>query len=303
MSGESTLARRVSTPVNRQVEAWHPPIPWTEAVTAWIGAPFQATWPLFWPFMLIAIFTVVFRWTNADVAISDLFYDHAAQEWSWFFHTGCTLFYRGGIYPAFFLFGMAIVVLVTGLLLRSEKLYRTGLFLSLLFVIGPGLIVNYGFKNHWGRPRPHQIVDFNGTMSFVPLGTPGTLDHHNSSFPSGHAAVAFYLIGPAFLANPRRRGLGTKLMMIGLGYGGAMALVRVVQGGHFVSDVVWSAAIVYFTAVALSALILRLRAPLLPQTVFTAFLASIRGAGPGTVKVERQPESAPIPVQADVPFP
>ncbi len=260
MNGESTLARVATT--TAEPKPWPSSIPaghGVNAATDWIGTPFQAHWPIAWPLGLIALFTVVFRCTKADIAISDLFYDHATQQWSWFFNTGCTLFYRRGIYPAFVLFGASVVLQIAGIIARRGNLYRAGLFLSLLFIIGPGMIVNYGFKNHWGRPRPHQIKDFDGPMAFVPLGSPGISAHHNSSFPSGHAAVAFYLIGPAFLASPRRRGLGTKLMIAGLGFGGAMALVRVMQGGHFMSDVVWSAAIVYFTAVGLSVLILKPR--------------------------------------------
>ncbi|MDP1796601.1 MAG: phosphatase PAP2 family protein, partial [Planctomycetaceae bacterium] len=199
--------------------------------------------------ILIAFFTAVFRWTDADIFISSLFYDHARNQWVWFFNSGCTLFYRGGIYPAVVLCICGGLLLPIGHITRNWTLYRAGWFLLLLFAIGPGLIVNYGFKTHWGRPRPHQIMDFDGLHAFVSVGSPGTLEHHNSSFPSGHAAVAFYLIAPAFLASPQRRGMPTKLMIAGLSYGGVMALVRVVQGGHFVSDVVWSAAIVYFTAV------------------------------------------------------
>jgi len=264
MNGKSTLARVGTTSSEARTTAWPQPATpanWTDASTEWIGAPFIAKWPLAWPFGLTVLFTAIFRCTNADIVISDWFYDHSTQEWTWFFNTGCTLFYRRGIYPAFVLFGVSVVAQAAAIVMKREKLYRAGLFLSLLFIIGPGLIVNYGFKNHWGRPRPHQIDHFNGPMAFVPLGSPGIRSYHNSSFPSGHAAVAFYLIGPSFLVNSRRRGLAGKLMITGLVFGGAMALVRVMQGGHFVSDVVWSAAIVYFTAVGLSVVVLRPRSP------------------------------------------
>lgn len=269
MNGESTLACVAAPAPEPSVAHWSQSVrspSWVTWVTAWIEIPFQSTWPLVWPLCLMTVFTVVFRWTDIDITISDRFYNHSTHEWTWFFHTGCTLFYRRGTYPAFAMFGVAILLLFSGLWMRRETLYRSGLFLTLLFIIGPGLIVNYGFKNHWGRPRPHQITYFDGPMPHAVVGSPGVSQFHNSSFPSGHAAVAFYLIGPAFLASPRRRGLGTRLMMIGLGFGGAMALVRVMQGGHFMSDVVWSAAIVYFTAVGLSALILRPQFSLLPQS-------------------------------------
>ena len=159
--------------------------------------------------------------------------------------------------------------------------YRAGLFLTLLFIIGPGLIVNHGFKNHWGRPRPHQVQEFDGQHAFVPVGSPGPLQQHNSSFPSGHAAVAFYLMGPGFIVHAHRRRLSQSLIFGGLLFGGVMALVRVIQGGHFVSDVLTSAAIVYFTAVILSRCVLHPQASLalFLERQFTGAASSSTNAG------------------------
>ncbi len=261
MNSDRPAAAAVTTSTEVLVRPWtvthrvDAPL-WKQAVS-WIGHPFEANWPLIAPAVGLLIFTTFFRWTNADLFVSSLFYNAASHHWPWFFFPGCTLFYRVGTYPAFALFGIGLLLVAVGRTARRWQLYRAGFFLVLLFIIGPGLIVNQGFKNHWGRPRPHQVERFGGLHAFVPVGSPGPLQQHNSSFPSGHAAVAFYLIGPAFLASPRRRGLATGLMIGGLAFGGTMALVRVIQGGHFVSDVVWSAAIVYFTAVALAAVILR----------------------------------------------
>lgn len=223
----------------------------------WIGQPFNRGWPILLPLVAIVSLAALFRWTTLDPFLSSFFYDQQSQQWPWFFHAGCTLFYRGGIYPAFVLFGLGCVMLAVGLARHRAVEVRAGLFLVLVFIIGPGLIVNQGFKNHWGRPRPHQIQDFGGLHAFVPVGSPGPLQQHNSSFPSGHAAVAFYLMSPGFILHARRRRLSNTLLFGGLLFGGAMALVRVIQGGHFVSDVLSSAAIVYFTAVILSRIVLQ----------------------------------------------
>ncbi|OYW24720.1 MAG: hypothetical protein B7Z55_01380, partial [Planctomycetales bacterium 12-60-4] len=81
--------------------------------------------------------------------------------------------------------------------------------------------------------------------------------NHNSSFPSGHAAVAFYLMAPAFIVHGRRPRLAKGLLLFGLLFGACMSATRVVQGGHFASDVIWSAGIVYFTCVGFAQLLLR----------------------------------------------
>ena len=139
----------------------------------------------------------------------------------------------------------------------TGTLQRAGLFLALLMLIGPGLIVNVGFKEFWGRPRPNQIQTFGGQFQYAEVGSWGRLPHGNSSFPSGHAAMAFYMMAPGFLAGRRRPKLAAKLFALGAIFGLCMAASRVIQGAHFASDVIWGGAIVYFTGAILSRLILR----------------------------------------------
>lgn len=215
-------------------------------------------WPVLGPLMAMLAFTAVFRWSAIDLAIARLFYDHQEHRWPWFYSSLCTWFYHGGIYPGLVLVAIGMAWIVWSLIRRLPwRSVQGGVFLVALFGIGPGLIVNQTFKYSWGRPRPNQVVEFGGSHAFVPVGSPGTLHRHNSSFPSGHAAVAFYLMAPAFLVNDRHRRLARSLMLGGVAFGTCMGAVRVVQGGHFVSDVVWSGAIVYFTGMVLSRLLLR----------------------------------------------
>jgi membrane-associated PAP2 superfamily phosphatase len=64
-----------------------------------------------------------------------------------------------------------------------------------------------------------------------------------NSFPSGHASIGFYLLVLYFILNKKK-----SFLFLGLAYGGIMALGRMVQGGHFLSDVLTSWFIVYITA-------------------------------------------------------
>lgn len=228
---------------------------------AWL-AVFDGTrrirWPVLWPLVLLLVFSGVFRWTSLDVSISRCFYDAEAQRWPWYDSSVCKWFYRRGMYPAWGLGVAACVWLAWGLYhRRTWRSVQPSVYLLVVLLVGPGLIVNQLFKQSWGRPRPHQITAFRGSYAFVPVGTPGTLTQHNSSFPSGHAAVAFYLITPAFLVAQEHRRLARGLMTLGLLYGLWMGGIRVIQGGHFLSDVVWSGAIVYFTAAFCALVLLR----------------------------------------------
>jgi lipid A 4'-phosphatase len=107
-------------------------------------------------------------------------------------------------------------------------------FLLLLLALGPGLIVNLGMKEHWGRSRPADLVDFGGDKAFTPAFV--LSDQGGRSFPSGHAAAAFYLAAVAF-AVARRKRLWIRLA---LEYGVVVGIMRIAAGGHFLSDVVTS---------------------------------------------------------------
>jgi lipid A 4'-phosphatase len=120
------------------------------------------------------------------------------------------------------------------------------LFLLLSFAIGPGLLANTVLKDHWGRARPSQVVEFGGDKSFTPALLPSGQCDRNCSFVSGHAAMAFALIGFAFLPATRRR--RWPAAAAALAFGCFVGVARIAQGGHFLSDTVFAALLVTGTA-------------------------------------------------------
>ncbi len=63
--------------------------------------------------------------------------------------------------------------------------------------------------------------------------------------------MGFCLIAPAFLLRRQRPAWALTILIVGLTAGLLLGTCRIVQGKHFPSDVIWSAGIVYFTAVLL----------------------------------------------------
>ncbi|OYW12825.1 MAG: hypothetical protein B7Z55_17950, partial [Planctomycetales bacterium 12-60-4] len=142
----------------------------------WVASPFTTGWPLVLPLMGLLTLSAAFRWSDLDLWISRQFYDPHSQTWPFFYSTWCTIFYRRGVYPAFALSVAAIYLVMCGLCFAHRRDWlRAGLFLMLVFAVGPGLIINTAFKQHWGRPRPHQLAQFGGEHEFAAVGTPGTL--------------------------------------------------------------------------------------------------------------------------------
>jgi lipid A 4'-phosphatase len=123
---------------------------------------------------------------------------------------------------------------------------RAALFLLLALALGPGLVVNVAFKDHWGRARPSQVTAFGGDKHFTPAFVPSDQCDHNCSFPAGDPSVGFFFVAPAFLLRERRR----RRLAIGgaLALGAFFGLTRLAQGGHFLSDVVASGFLVFATS-------------------------------------------------------
>jgi len=114
------------------------------------------------------------------------------------------------------------------------------LFLFLVLVVG-SLVVEVLMKGTWGRARPRDILEFGGDLLFTPAWVISGQCSYNCSFVSGHAAIGFYFMSIAWV-------LKRKVWLLpGLILGLALGLTRIVQGGHFPSDVILPAFVVYFT--------------------------------------------------------
>lgn len=148
--------------------------------------------------------------------------------------------YRGTpwVGRAMFLCSGVVLLLACWRRLRPARWrWRRAAAVHLVLLVGLGLVVHAVFKEHWGRPRPYELQVFAGTQSYVPALRPVGSCRGNCSFVSGHAATGFALLSMGMFSARarRRRWFGVALcsgLLIGAG--------RVLQGGHFVSDVLFA---------------------------------------------------------------
>jgi len=148
---------------------------------------------------------------------------------------------RKGIPIFIYAFGFAaLVVFLINKFTVKTYLGVTGhraLFLIVAMIMGPGLVVNGVFKSHWDRARPSQIVQFGGTKQFSPPFIISDQCEKNCAFVSGHSSVGFYFVSLALLFSGARR----RALYIGsIVFGCAVGFGRIVDGAHFLSDVIFS---------------------------------------------------------------
>ncbi len=109
--------------------------------------------------------------------------------------------------------------------------------------LASGGIVNLLLKAHIGRARPMHILEFGGTAQFTPAWQMADQCARNCSFTSGEVAMAaslaistLVLLWPR-LNTPRARVLSVAVASV---YVGAVAVLRIGLGRHFLSDAVFS---------------------------------------------------------------
>ncbi len=191
---------------------------------------------------IVSFFNV---YAELDVYISSIFYN----DEDGFFLKDNILIWLGGKAPP-------VISGILSLLIASKAItihlktksfalrhYHFIIFLSLSCIIGPGIMVHHVFKDSFNRPRPRQIAVFGGEDVFQSpiFGSIKTGRHF--SFPSGHAAVGYMFCAFGFIDGSRRNVIWGLSIIAGLLFG----FVRVVQGAHFLSDVLFSGPLIFFT--------------------------------------------------------
>ncbi|MDB5665447.1 phosphatase PAP2 family protein [Cypionkella sp.] len=203
---------------------------------------------------LIGLTLLIFGlWPGIDLTISGYFHDATGfplRQNHWL------EFLRNQIWNASLVVFFVAAVLLCLSLWRKTDGWFWG-YIVAVFVMGPGLAVNRGFKSHWGRARPTQVTEFGGSAQFTPAWKISDQCAQNCSFVSGEGAgttamtIALLLILFRYrhhLGQPLYRA-GQAVTLLTFGF---VVWQRVASGGHFVSDVLLSALLVSLIAAVLA---------------------------------------------------
>lgn len=206
------------------------------------------------PLLLMGLITPFTPWL--DLTISRYFFQNGFQSNALF-----DILYNEGILPAWITVGSALVVLVGSFWMPTWKSYRRAAgVLVLSLAIGSGLIAHLIFKDHWGRPRPKQVIEFGGHQPFRPYYDANLFNQTepSKSFPCGHCTMGFYFFALALVGRyERSKRIYITGMILAWGLGLLLGFARMAQGGHFFSDVLAAALIMWYTPLVLTTVLYR----------------------------------------------
>ena len=195
-------------------------------------------------FFIIILFLAI--GSSMDIYISKLFY-LGKEKFILESYFILTIFFRKIFLPLIILYLMVLPIIA--IFLPIEKLYFNSKLKSkeVWFVIGSFLFnlivfVNLTLKNLWGRARPNDILQFGGVENFSPWFELSNACNINCSFVSGDAAVGFSLVILFIVTKNKIFFWGS--LIAGLSIGS----IRIMEGGHFFSDVIMSGLVIYLLA-------------------------------------------------------
>ena len=182
-------------------------------------------------------------WPLLDVWVSGLFVQSDGKFW--LSESGFAEDIRMPIWLASVaLAAMSCLMLGVSLLrgAKAQTSWRLWAFVTALYVVGPGLLVNALLKQTWGRARPVTIEAFGGDKLFTPPFEIAGQCISNCSFVSGEAASAAVMVivlAICFGRNVARQQRAPVIIMLG-GIFMLASGMRVASGRHFLSDVVFA---------------------------------------------------------------
>lgn len=193
-------------------------------------------------FLISIIFLTV--GSSIDIFISDLFY-RGGQVFTLQSFSLMTILAREIFLPFVVLY--ILILPIISLYLPLNKIYfgfdfdfKKIIFLWLSFIFNLVVIVNILLKGFWGRARPNDILELGGKDFFTPWYEISSACNSNCSFVSGDASVGFSLIGLFFLTKNKI------FFWLALFSGLFLGLIRILEGGHFLSDIVIAGFIILF---------------------------------------------------------
>jgi lipid A 4'-phosphatase len=186
--------------------------------------------------LFFALCVIFFFFPKLDISFTEIFYHHHL-DFIYRDHPLVVICFRLVPIVTMVWGGFCVIYLIYNLWRKKQVLSSPVFYLLMAVLLGPGLLINYGLKENFGRARPKHILEFGGDKAFTaPLIISDQCDK-NCSFSSGHASMGYYFSALSYVVGAPYQGA---VFLFGIVLGSMIGLGRVLQGGHFLSDVIFS---------------------------------------------------------------
>lgn len=211
--------------------------------------------------LIVAVFAIFAVWPGIDLWVSNQFYltgrGFLINDQPWI-EAG-----RMAVWDA------SIMLFVVALLALPVALWR-GAWLGLpgrawggillLYVLGPGLLVDILLKRHWGRARPVDVAEFGGALRFTPANEISNQCFRDCSFVSGEVSgasvLAICLLLILWFWRSKLSGMAYVFAQITvLAVPVLISVQRIASGRHFLSDAILAALFMVLLAAGVSRLL------------------------------------------------
>ena len=203
-------------------------------------------------FFLIISCVFITAGPSLDLYVSGLFYYGASQFTLQSFDIVSILF-RDILLPLILVY--VLILPIVGRFTKLDKVFFGYKFsIKEIFLLwGSQLIcilifVNLILKNHWGRARPNDILQLGGKDPFSPWYKISNACENNCSFVSGDASVGFSIIVLYLITK------NIIFLYFSIAAGFLLGLIRIMAGGHFLSDIFFAGIFVVFINIILFSL-------------------------------------------------
>lgn len=213
------------------------------------------------PVLLVAVVIAALDHAGVDLLVSGWFFDTPAGEFPWRYNGFLEVVMHHWtkylvVLVAVTAFAGYVISFLTPQLKAARPLF---LFAALALTLAPLAVATIKFFSM--RHCPWDISGFGGFLPYV-----GLFDSYPAGispghcFPAGHASTGFCLFTFHFLG----RALGNRLLaragfLLGLAAGLGLGVVRIMQGAHFVSHVLWSGVVCWMIIALLYGLMIEPR--------------------------------------------
>lgn len=187
-------------------------------------------------FIVLGILSYYFSYI--DILITNIFYN--GNKFYLANNTFGLIIYEGAYYLTVAVIVMLFIMLFLNIFKHINPFglpRKAIIFFIVVTIMAPGIVVNTILKDNVGRPRPAHIIEYGGNAVFQPPFVISNQCDKNCSFVSGHASFAFTFMAIGLLFRNRLRHI---ICISGFIFGAVVGFVRIFQGRHFFTDVVFA---------------------------------------------------------------